>query len=121
MHEIQKLQLEKVLKALVMLDCEYIIYTPDAQEYRKGMASFIAAPTKPVRTKRPRKDYSQFRIPELVATMQVGEVLIFETAHTEFSPAQVMSNVSARGISQFGKGSFTCCTTETQVQAMRTA
>jgi TusA-related sulfurtransferase len=107
MLDIQKSQLQKCMITLNMLKCEYKIRTSDGELF--GTLDLSVKPTvvdEKVRRKRgPPRDYSRLQIPEKLACMQVGDVLVLQ-ADEEFTVADIQSHVSSKGIHLFGTNNF---------------
>lgn len=102
MKEIQLKELQRVIKFIEALGCQYKIITGDGRE-------FGALETKPARSRGPRKheygELSNFYRPQLDTKAIVGSVQEISIGH--YGPEDIRAGMCAFLTKEWGKGTYT--------------
>ena len=106
--------LEKALQILRALKCQYKVITIDGQEY--GDLVVVATNRQRNKPLLPIGTYSNYIRPHL-EKLKVGDVAVVPFGN--FTGGELQSNIGARAIHMWGKGSYKSCINGEAVEVLR--
>lgn len=120
MIEIQMKELQRCIKFITAINCQFKIITPEGEEFGELVVEQKKKRTVDRSSPRyPFGEIARWYKPFINLDLKVGEVMTVPFG--DFDKKSVQSGVISFLVKSWGKKTFTSVTTETQIEILRTA
>lgn len=119
MKEIQQKELQRAIKFIQAIGCEYAIITPDGETYSSGLEVIEPRERQRAPLRYAYGEIAKFYKPQINLSAEVGEVQ--EIAFGRFSAADIRGGICSYLSKEWGNDSYTTNVTEHCVEVLRIA